>query len=582
MKRLFCFLLICIVACQKQQQEPTLFERAGVLEFNNQAKGRNISQYGETVGCTVKTLDVYTLELVCDGDQPWAVIEKGGGNKGFNSIRIKFNPNDGETSRTAELFIEVVGYERVSLAVFNQSVILTDMERNRTINSHMHQRLLKEYLWAQEYSKLEVDLNLDYTQFLNKYLLMLDDVNIEDGGWTKGLVANLGERFIYSNIVSERPVAKSVVQNAGLGFGPFFASALNADGSVYCLAVSYVHDGSPADVAGLCRGDAIYMVDGEYVTGDNYEDINKKLSSSSSGTYSLKYFRNAEIGDGNELTASVAAGVYDYNPVLLCDVLQAGSDRIGYLVLESFDYDSQSFLTEAVDYLKSECVTQLVLDLRFNAGGSVAQSRWLSSCLAGSRHLDDVFATLEYNDSKEEVWKFRGGPDDYDGMGIGPDLGLNKVYVIGSYYTASASEMVVNALRGIDFDVCLIGGRTEGKNVGMSTSYVTVDGVRYLFSPITFRICNAKGMGNYADGLVPDVQISDQDLDFNDGDIDTMFPFSFGDWTVPGANPALDIVLNSVDGADAQVRSLTSVIPIAACNTSPCHGRYGSVVFMKQ
>ena len=149
--------------------------------------------------------------------------------------------------------------------------------------------------------------------------------------------------------------------------------------------------------------------------------------------------------------------------------------------------------------------------------------------------MDDVFATLEYNDSKEEVWKFRGGPDDYDGMGIGPDLGLNKVYVIGSYYTASASEMLVNALRGIDFDVCLIGGRTEGKNVGMSTSYVTVDGVRYLFSPITFRIRNAKGMGNYADGLVPDVQISDQDLEFNDGDIDTMFPFSFGDWTVSPA-----------------------------------------------
>lgn len=572
--------MICLAACQKQE-EPTLFERAGILEFDNQAEGRNISQYGETVGCTLKTADFYTLDLVCDGEQPWAVIEKGGGNKGFNTIRIKFNPNDGETSRTAELFIEVAGYERVSLAVFNQSVILTDMERNRTINSHMHQRLLKEYLWAEEYSELEVDLDMDYTQFLNTYLLKLGDVNIEDGGFTKGLVPNSGERFIYSNIEADRPVAKSVVQNAGLGFGPFFASALNADGSIYCLAVSYVHDGSPADVAGIRRGDAIFMVNGEYLTDDNYEEINKKLSSSQSGTYQLKYFRNAQIGEGKELTISVTAGVYDYNPVLLCEVLETATERIGYLVLESFDYNSQSFLRDAVDYLKSEGITQLVLDLRFNTGGSVAQSRWLSSCIVGASHLDDVFATLEYNDSMEEVWKFRGGPDDYDGMGIGPDLGLNNVYIIGSYYTASASEMIVNALRGIDFDVCLIGGMTEGKNVGMSTSYVTVDGVRYLFSPITFRICNAKGMGNYADGLIPDMQISDQDLDFNDGDIDNIFPFSFGDWTAPGANPALDIVLNSIDEAEVE-RSMTSIIPVAACKGTLYPGRYGSIVFVKQ
>ena len=75
MKRLFCFVMICLAACQKQA-EPTLFERAGILEFDNQAEGRNISQYGETVGCTLKTKDFYTLDLVCDGEQPWAVIEK--------------------------------------------------------------------------------------------------------------------------------------------------------------------------------------------------------------------------------------------------------------------------------------------------------------------------------------------------------------------------------------------------------------------------------------------------------------------------------------------------------------------------
>ena len=540
-----CLLILMILffySCQEKiGEEQNSLENAGVLEFYNPAAERTISQYGEVLGCTIKTLSSYTMELVSESDEEWARFEKGqNGHPGFNQIRLSFSKNELDQVRRAEMYITVEGYQRTRIAVFEQDMVVSEQERNEKLNKYMHERLLKEYLWSDAYADIVVDLTMDYKDFLSHHLLQLGDRNIEDGGYVKGHSDNVGDRFIYSNIQPVNPNTKSLTQISGLGFGPFFASMLSSDGSVYCLAVSYVHPGSPADLAGIRRGDAIYIVNGEYVTSDNYSEFNTELSQKPSGTYDVTFFRNGNVGDGKEIQASFTAGQYSYNPVLLCDVIDG---HTGYLVLENFDFASQSALVDAVNTLKSADITDLILDLRYNQGGSVAQSRWLTSCVAGASNLDNLFSALVYNDGTRELWQFRGGPDDYDGLGIGPDLGLDRVYVIGSYYTASAAEMVVNSLRGIGFDVYLIGGKTEGKNVGMTSTYVTVDGVKYVFSPITFRIENAMGFGNYSDGLTPDYLLSDQDLDFSDGDIDMMFPHSFGDWTAEGANIALEAAL---------------------------------------
>lgn len=582
------FAVLIVSGCSQEMGDdaPDMLERYGIVEFYNPAAGRNVSQYGEIIGCTMKTLAPYLLEIVSD-EQGWVVCEKGAaGPAGFNSIRLKFLPNEGGQHRSAEMYVSVEGYERTSVALFEQSRVMSEQECNETLNKYMHERLLAEYLWADAYSELEVDLTMDYRDFLSHHLLKLGDVNIEDGGLTGQHTADPGTRFIYSSIQAVTAGTKSVVSNVGLGFGPFFASALNNDGSIYCLAVSYVHPGSPADLAGVRRGDAIFMVNDEYVTSDNYEAVSDDLLRNPSGSYSLVFFRDGQVGDGKEMTASVSVGAYEYNPVIYTEVRESGDHVVGYMVLESFDYSCQQHLADAVNQMKAAGITDLVLDLRFNMGGSVAQSRWLTGCIAGASHLDDVFASLVYNDGSEEIWKFRGGPDELDGLGIAPDLGLDRLYVVGSYYTASASEMVINSLRGINgFEVYHIGGKTEGKNVGMTTTYTTVDGVRYMFSPITFRIRNAMGFGGYADGLEPDIVLSDQDMDFNDGDIDVIFPFSFSNWDVEGTNKALDLVMAMLNASKAaphscnDAKSGVQLTPVAPCAYPiPSHGRYGSVI----
>ena len=590
---LFMLCVLVVLSCtpEAEHNENEGLEKYGILEFYNPAAGRNISQYGETITLSMKTTAPYRVELAPPTGE-WAVLERGEtGMGGFNQLRLRFLGNEGEVSRTVEMSILVEGYEKVTVAVFNQSRIMSEEERNETLNRYMHNRLLEEYLWAEAYSELDVDFTVDYRDFLQTHLLKLGNINIEDGGFTGQHTSEPGTRFIYSNIQAVTPATKSGISNYGLGFGPFFASSLTADNSIYCLAVSYVHPGSPAAKAGICRGDVIFKINGEYVTSETYNSMSDELFSNPSGTYSLVMYRDGQIKEGDELSVSVTPEAYDYNPVIFTKMLQVGDKRVGYLVLESFEYDCQTHLERAIGEFKSGGMTDMVLDLRFNMGGSVAQSRWLTGCIAGAAYRDRVFASLVYNDSSKEVWRFRGGPDELDDLGMGPDLGLDRVFVIGSYYTASASEMVINSLRGVDFDVCHIGGRTEGKNVGMTTTVKDMDGVKYIFSPITFRIENERKFSDYPTGLVPDIVLSDQDLDFADGDRDLIFPFSFSNWDVEGANVALDLVISMLGTSNSiqsvGTRSLSSVdksfklpfTPVAPCrHPLPLHGRYGSII----
>jgi C-terminal processing protease CtpA/Prc len=479
--------------------------------------------------------------------------------------------------------IQVEGREPKSLAVFKQQkdAGTAKMQKNMALNTYMHNRLVEEYLW-EDYGTLEVDLTMEYTEFLNKHLLMLGNVNIEDGGkYRSG--ENKGKRFIYSNIQEVAPVTKTY-ETGGLGFGPIFSSRIDAQNDVMGLSIAYVHQGSPAWAAGMKRGDTIYSVNGVVLTSSNYKNYMNALYYSPSGTYRLAFIRNADMNERYEV--QVTTDVYRYNPVLYSAIYGEGEHKIGYLVLENFDLEAQDFVADIIQQFKDNSITDLILDLRFNPGGAVAQSRYLASAIAGAAHLDDTFVQVEFRGNKRQTWKFRGGPNDQDGLGIAPDLGLERLYVIGSENTASASELIINGLKGIDFPVYLYGSQTEGKNVGMTTTQTTYEGSRYLFSPITFRVTNAKGFGDYPDGFRPDVMVNNQNSSYAD-DIDNTFPYSFGDWGDMGFNKALYLAYQDIVGSPAASSIPCSVpdfspIPMGGSGLKqPAHGRYGNVIYLE-
>lgn len=554
MKKLlfFLFSIFLMSSCSK--------EDFGITSIDNPYSDVPVSVYGETITISFVAEAAWDAELLLHEDGQWAKItqKKGAEKAGTGRVQIRFNANQSIDERTADLYVTVSGKERMLVASLKQAAAGNSSPLSAHLNEYMHGILKEDYLWAEEYSALKVDMSLPYTEFLSAHLLSMTS-NIEDGGVYRSYLGTAaGTRYIYSSIQEVAAGTKATVQNTGLGFGPMFASMMPWNS--YGLSVAYVHEGSPAYLAGMRRGDTIYEVNGKQMTTDtDYNKYYNELYLSPSGNYTLKFFRDADVN--TEYIVSISVASYPYNPILYKSLLGSGSHRIGYVVLENFDYYSQDAIVSLISELSTDQITDLVLDLRFNQGGSVAQSRYLCSAIAGTSNLDKVFANLKYNDGTTDKWLFRGGPSDQDGLGIAKDLGLSRLFVITSYGTASASELVITSLRGIDFPVFVVGGKTEGKNVGMTTSVTEYKGRQFQFSPITFRLSNAKGFGDYAEGIDPDVILDYQDAT-SQTDVDNMFPYSFGDWGSYRFNTALSVICESILGyqpASAPTKSSTGL-----------------------
>lgn len=551
-----------------------------------------VSYRGETITIKFDAIASWSAYLVLqtDPEGEWVAItsKTEGAAKNGCSVRLAFEKNKTEIDRIVELWVEGEGYDAQCIATLTQAASGTSSgaKLNEALNKYMHNILQEDYLFKDEYNALEVDLTVNFTDFLNTHLLALGDVNDEDGGYYKMHQANPGERYIYTNIAEVQYLKTKAASAAGFGFGPFMSTALdNSSNPIMGIFPGFVRPGSPAEKAGLRRGDVIFAVNGTTLSKETYMNYMSALYLNQSGSYKFTYLRDVD-GSGNFQefeTDAVTAGVYTYNPVIHKSIIPGTS--IGYLVYESFDYDSQEFLKEAVNWLKSSGVTELVLDLRFNNGGSVAQSRWLAGCIAGSSNGSKTFTKAVYHDGSEEVWTFDYGySNDVDNLGLPIDLGLNRVYVICSYNTASAAELVITSLKGIDFDVRTIGGRTEGKNVGMTVSETTVDGRRFQFSPVTFRLQNAKGWGDYADGIDPDAVVNNDNGVMTD-DYAYLFPFAFADWGDIAHQSALQVAVLDILAAEASAaNSMKSAktpcfAPVSVQPMKMEHGRYGNLVY---
>ena len=346
----------------------------------------------------------------------------------------------------------------------------------------------------------------------------------------------------------------------GLGIGPLFASPTGVDDNIY-LTVGYVYRNSPADLAGLRKGDNIYAVakgTGNPVTinRDNYQSYMKELFSSPSGTYNIMFARYDSPTEEEpgvyplnpDYAVEVTAQSFGYDPILYAAYLKKADITtsentdswpdfcIGYLAVESFDLAAQFVLEDQLKQFADAGINELVLDFSFCVGGVVDQACYLASSIVGSAHYNDIFFTALFNDGTTEDWTFAGNNPSLptnERLGTGPDFGLKKVWIIVSENTASAAELIINALqsKAIDFPVTLIGSRTEGKNVGMEISYINYGTRRFEFAPITYWGLNADGEKGPADGFIPEeINLMNNQNSSYDDDVINIFPYTFGDW----------------------------------------------------
>lgn len=285
-------------------------------------------------------------------------------------------------------------------------------------------------------------------------------------------------------------------------------SVTKVNDTAYYAHVLYTVVDSPAEEAGLQRGDWVMSFNGVPLTKQNYTAL---LGGSAAeivvGRYDAEQKQVVAVDD-NPRHLSEARSIDD-NPVYCVKVFDVNATRVGYLAYNHFtpgatysataqgsatNYDDA--LRQASTQLAAAGIDDLVLDLRYNNGGYVSCAQLLATLLAPASALGQPMATLEYNAHFQPVEILL----DASRIGQGTNLDLKRLFVLTTGETASASEMVMNCLKPY-MDVVQIGTTTVGKNMGARS----FDNVEQMVSitPMICKIYNALGESDYDKGFSP-------------------------------------------------------------------------------
>jgi carboxyl-terminal processing protease len=274
--------------------------------------------------------------------------------------------------------------------------------------------------------------------------------------------------------------------------------------------VRNVEPQGPVARAGIIRGDTILSMDG---VGPEGIVAGQLPTVTTAGVPRSITYRTAA---GETRTATVVSEDFALTPLAakgVLDVMRDGAPvKVGYLAYHQFVGYSRGHLGLAFTEFAAAGISELVLDLRYNGGGSVIVSRDLASMIGGARTANQLFAYLRFND-KQVANNIRVGFNDASApAGLPLPEGLGRVIVITSPGTASASELVVNGLKPF-IDVVLVGETTYGKPFG----FIPRNYCGTIYNAVQFETLNAVGYGAYTSGFTPDCAVPD-DLDRPLGD----------------------------------------------------------------
>lgn len=275
--------------------------------------------------------------------------------------------------------------------------------------------------------------------------------------------------------------------------------------------VRYIIPNSDASNKAIKRGDLFTSVNGTKLTVSNYQSL---LLGSDNYTLDLAD-KNGSSFVLNGKSVALTKTILEENPILISKVINSGGHKIGYIMYNGFYNEYDARLNDAFGVLKTQGATDLVLDLRYNGGGSVRTATRLASMITG-QFDGKIFSKRQYNFKRMagmnaetlETLNERF-VNNIDGAAVN-SLNLSTVYVITTESTASASELVINGLKPY-INVVQVGETTIGKNVGSITLYdseslgkIKVNpNHKYAMQPLVFKITNAADFGDYTGGLVP-------------------------------------------------------------------------------
>lgn len=376
-----------------------------------------------------------------------------------------------------------------------------------------------------------------------------------------------GDRFswIQKNYVDLLNSLSGVV-TGDIGF-EYSGYLISKDSDDVLAQVDYVKPNTPAASAGIKRGDCFTKVNGTQLNRTNWRSLTSDESLSATYTFvTIELVGGVvNITPGKVVTVGKVAK-YSENPVYKSKVITSGQKKIGYLAYNFFAADNGNPENRAYDLelnsvfnqFKSEGVNELVLDLRYNNGGSIRSATCLASMIVPNLDPGKTFTIKEYNAYIQDALVREGGRDvlidkfvnTIDKTPINNIGPLSRVFVLTSTSTASASEMIINGLKPY-MSVITVGGTTVGKNVGSISIYEENDPRnKWGMQPIILKIYNAAGKADYGAGFAPDYAVEDGFL---------FVKYELGDENEVLLKKAIEAINGNVTPASAQRK--TSQLP---------------------
>lgn len=281
--------------------------------------------------------------------------------------------------------------------------------------------------------------------------------------------------------------------------------------------ISYIKKNSPAALAGLKRGDRIQKINGTVMTIDNYRTILDQLEKQHTLTY---------ISFDDNLNGYVAKSDVSLTPIQLAEnpnfldtIYTIENQKIGYVVYHFFapgsgegntSYDQE--MDAIFANFKANNINHLIIDFRYNGGGYISSAVNLASLIAPGVNQNTIFSKTKYNsvvtaaipELKDAKTAFKSKTQN-----LGNILSGNKVYILTSSRTASASELIINGLKPY-MDIFIIGDKTTGKNVGsIALEDEKNPSNKYGLLPIVSQSFNSLDQSDYSTGFVPNITLKE-------------------------------------------------------------------------
>lgn len=386
-------------------------------------------------------------------------------------------------------------------------------ERDLTVENFMYSGMNEIYLYKADVPEL-ADGFFATQSAKNDFL---DNFSDPEDLFYEGLVASQDRfSFMVDDYIKLENAFSGISTTTGMSYGLSYISSGSEDILGF---VRFVLPGTSAETEGVKRGDIFTKVNGQQLTANNYSS----LLSSPSFTITLATLEGSTITETN-VTKTLTQREYNKNPILVKKILNIDGKKVAYLMYDSFtsDYDAQ--LNDAFGEFKAAGVTDLILDLRYNGGGSVRTATDLASMITG-QFPGEIFMREVWNAKYQAYFESTAALRERllnkfnttikSGETIN-SLNLSRVFVITSSRSASASELVINGLEPY-IDVIQIGDKTTGKFQASVTLYDSNDFGRtnartthtYAIQPLVLKSVNSAGVSDYINGLLPDHELKE-------------------------------------------------------------------------